>query len=138
MNVILLYISFLSAIFTTDNPKLTLNVSEFKSLKGELIIGIFNNEESFLKDDAAYKNYTITVDEASKTITIDNLPKGEYALSLYHDENSDNKCNLSFIGIPKEAYGFSNNIKPKFSAPSYKDCKFTLISDTEMNITLRH
>lgn len=138
MNVILLYISFLSAIFSSDNPRLTLKVSEFKALKGELIIGIFNNEESFLKDDAAYKNYTITVDEISKTIIIDNLPKGEYALSIYHDENSDNKCNLSFIGIPKEAYGFSNNIKPKFSAPSYKDCKFSLTSDTVMNITLRH
>ena len=77
-----------------------------------------------------FKKYKIKVDKNTALININDLPKGEYAITMYHDENSDNECNRNFMGIPKEAYGFSNNIKPKFGPPKFKDCKFTL-SDSE-------
>lgn len=138
MNIILLYIALFTASFSSDTPELTINISNIKTLKGEIIIGVFNKEATFLKDNAAIKNYTITVNKSTETLVIKNLPKGDYAVSLYHDENSDNECNLNFLGIPKEGYGFSNNIKPKFSAPSYKDCKFSLLENTVLNIVLRN
>lgn len=138
MNILILYLSFLTSFFGNDNPKLTINVQNIKSLKGEIIIGVFNVDKDFLKEGVAIKNYTIAIDEATETIVINDLPKGEYAVSLYHDENSDNECNRNFLGIPKEAYGFSNNVKPKFSAPSYKDCKFLLLDNKVMDIVLRH
>ena len=138
MNIIFLYISLFTVLCSNNNPELTLNISNIKSFKGELIIGVFDNETTFLKDGAAFKNYTIIVDKSTETLVIKNLPKGEYAISLYHDENSDNECNLNFLGIPKEGYGFSNNIKPKFSAPSYKDCKFSLVENKVLNIVLRN
>lgn len=138
MHIIFLYISFFIGLLSNNNPELTINISNVKTMKGELIIGVFDNEKTFLKDGAELKNFTINVDETTETIVIKNLPKGEYAVSLYHDENSDNECNLNFLGIPKEGYGFSNNIKPKFSAPSYSDCKFSLVENTVLNIVLRN
>lgn len=138
MNILILYLSFLTSFFGNDNPQLTIHVQNIKSLKGEIIIGVFNTDKDFLKDGVAIKNYTITVDKATETIVIKDLPKGEYAVSLYHDENSDKECNRNFLGIPKEAYGFSNNVKPKFSAPSYEDCKFTLAENKVLDIALRH
>lgn len=138
MKILILYLSFLASFFGNDNPELTIHVQNIKSLKGEIIIGVFNTDKDFLKDGVAIKNYTITVDKATETIVIKDLPKGEYAISLYHDENSDNECNRNFLGIPKEGYGFSNNVKPKFSAPSYKDCKFTLEQDHALKINLIH
>ncbi|WP_417370914.1 DUF2141 domain-containing protein [Gelidibacter japonicus] len=138
MKILILYLSFLTSFFGNDNPKLTINVQNIKSLKGEIIIGVFNMDKDFLKEGVAIKNYTIAIDEATETIVINDLPKGEYAVSLYHDENSDNECNRNFLGIPKEAYGFSNNVKPKFSAPSYKDCKFLLLDNKVLDIVLRH
>lgn len=138
MKILILYLSFLTSFFGNDNPKLTINVQNIKSLKGEIIIGVFNADKDFLKEGVAIKNYTIAIDEATETIVINDLPKGEYAVSLYHDENSDNECNRNFLGIPKEAYGFSNNVKPKFSAPSYKDCKFLLLDNKVLDIVLSH
>ncbi|WP_163516866.1 DUF2141 domain-containing protein [Gelidibacter japonicus] len=138
MNILILYLSFLTSFFGNDNPQLTIHVQNIKSLKGEIIIGVFNTDKDFLKDGVAIKNYTITVDKATETIVIKDLPKGEYAVSLYHDENSDKECNRNFLGIPKEGYGFSNNVKPKFSAPSYEDCKFTLAENKVLDIALRH
>ena len=58
------------------------------------------------------------------------------AFFLYHDENSDGICNRNMLGSPKEGYGFSNNIKPKPSAPSFKDCKFSLTENTVLDIAL--
>lgn len=138
MNILILYLSFLTSFFGNVNPQLTIHVQNIKSLKGEIIIGVFNTDKDFLKDGVAIKNYTITVDKATETIVIKDLPKGEYAVSLYHDENSDKECNRNFLGIPKEGYGFSNNVKPKFSAPSYEDCKFTLAENKVLDIALRH
>lgn len=138
MNILILYLFFLTSFFGNVNPQLTIHVQNIKSLKGEIIIGVFNTDKDFLKDGVAIKNYTIAIDEAAETIVINDLPKGEYAVSLYHDENSDNECNRNFLGIPKEAYGFSNNVKPKFSAPSYKDCKFLLLDNKVLDIVLRH
>lgn len=76
------------------------------------------------------------VKNASESIVIKDLPKGTYAVSLYHDVNSDKTCNLNFFGIPKEPYAFSNNFKPKFSAPKFKDCQFELNSNKSITIQL--
>lgn len=138
MNILIAYLVLFAGFFGNDNPQLTINIQNIKSFKGEIIIGVFNTDKDFLKDGVAIKNYTIDIDEATETIVIKDLPKGEYAVSLYHDENSDQECNRNFLGIPKEAYGFSNNIKPKFSAPAYNDCKFSLEANKVLDIVLRH
>lgn len=136
MNVIFLYIVLVANLFSTPGPELTINISNIASIKGNIIIGIFDSDKDFLKDGAAFKNYTLEVEGTTETIIISDLPEGNYAVSLFHDENSDNVCNRNFLGIPKEGYGFSNNVKPKLSAPSYKDCKFTLNKNQVLNIVL--
>lgn len=136
MNILLLYIALFTSFIPKDNPELTVQITNIKILKGEIIIGVFNTDVDFLKEGVAIKNYSIPVNKNSETLVIKDLPKGDYAISLYHDENSDNECNRNFLGIPKEGYGFSNNVKPKFSAPSFKDCKFSLVKDHSLEIKL--
>lgn len=135
MKISILLFTFLSTFFSKDHPQLTLHVENIDKLQGKIVIGVFNSEKGFLKEGIA-KNYSIEVGKKKESIVIKDLPPGEYAISIYHDENSDSICNLNFLGIPKEGYGFSNNIKPKFSAPSYADCKFSLNSDQILTIKL--
>ena len=52
------------------------------------------------------------------------IPAGTYALVVLHDENMNGKVDTNWIGIPKEGYGFSNDAKASFSAPSFKDASF--------------
>ncbi len=137
MNIIFLYIALFTGLFSNENPELTINITNIKILKGEIIIGVFNTDVDFLKEGVAIKNYSIKVDNNTGTLVIKDLPKGDYAISLYHDENSDGICNRNMLGIPKEGYGFSNNIKPKFSAPAYEDCKFSLVNKKVLDIVLR-
>ena len=136
MNSIFLYITFITGLFSFENPQLTLKISNIEKMQGEIIIGVFNQDKNFLKDGFAIKNYKIKVDKNTAVIIITDLPKGEYAITMYHDENSDNECNRNFIGIPKEPYAFSNNFKPKFGPPKFKDCKFELSENKTLHIKM--
>lgn len=137
MNSFLIYFLLLSTNpIVNENPQLTITIDNIGLLEGKIRIGVFNKKKGFLKREAAIKHYYITVKNSIESIKITDLPKGDYAFSLFHDENSDDVCNLNFLGIPKEPYGFSNNIKPKFSAPSYADCTFSLDKDILLKVTL--
>ena len=54
------------------------------------------------------------------------LPPGEYALSVFQDVDDDTKLKSNFIGIPREPAALSNNIRPRFGPPKYKDAVFTI------------
>ena len=65
------------------------------------------------------------------------LPHGEYAISLFVDSNGNKKIDKNFLGIPKEQYGFSNNVMGRMSAPSFDQAKFVVSGPTTQNIKLR-
>ena len=50
---------------------------------------------------------------------------GTYAVTVLHDENSNGKMDFNWIGIPTKGYGFSNNAKATFFAPSFAAASFT-------------
>ncbi|HNI91331.1 MAG TPA: DUF2141 domain-containing protein, partial [Leptospiraceae bacterium] len=50
------------------------------------------------------------------------------AIGIMHDENNNLKMDTNLIGIPKEGYGVSNNVKSKLGPPKYEDAKITLQS----------
>ena len=136
MKSLLILFGLISTLIPQNNPKLTIKISNIEKIKGEIKVGVFNTDTNFLKEGHAIKNYSIKVENSTAVLTITDLPKGEYAITIYHDQNSDNECNRNFIGIPKEPYGFSNNVKPKMSAPKYEDCKFTFLENKTLLINL--
>lgn len=111
-------------------------VTNIKNLKGEIKIGLYNNKASFPKKEYMYKSVTMKVSNASETYTIKDLPKGDYAVALFHDKNSDGICNTNFLGIPEEGYGFSKNYKPILSVPSFNNCRINLNDNMQIVIKL--
>ncbi len=98
-------------------------VTNINTLKGSVEVGVFNKPKWFLRKGKEYKTYSQKVTSDTMVIVLKGLKKDDYAISLYHDVNSDSECNLNFLGIPVEPYGFSRNFKPKLSKPSFNDCK---------------
>ena len=135
---LLLCLSLLSGFAANGNPKLTIEVQNIEAIKGNIRIAFFNTSEKFLKEKHIFKRYVIAVNDTTETIIIDDLPKGEYAFMLFHDDNSDDKFNRSLIGVPKEKFAFSNNLKPKYAKPTFEEAKFLLTEDQVFNIKLRY
>ena len=115
----------LSTAIASDK-KLTIIVDGFKEKKGNLMIGIYNSEATFMKQ--TYKGFAVDVTDTSMECTIE-LPEGEYAISVYHDVNGNNKLDTATFGIPTEDYGFSNNAKGLMGAPSFEKAKFSVTQD---------
>ena len=136
MYILFLYFSLLTSFLPKENPQLTIEIQNIESLKGDIRIGVFNANEKFLKENYIFRNYKIAVKNNTEAIVIDDLPKGDYAFILYHDRNADGKLNRSILGVPKEAFGFSNNVRPKLSKPTFEECKFSLKEDLVLTVEL--
>ncbi len=67
-----------------------------------------------------------------------NVPNGSYAISLFHDENSNGAHDKNSLGIPNEGYGFSNNPKARFGPPNLKERLFKVVKNTEMEIKINY
>ena len=119
---------------SAQNVSLTVNVSGFKTNDGKLKVGLYNNEGTFLKE--TYLSLDSKISDLKATVFFKDLPKGEYAISLYHDENNSGVLEKGMFGIPKEAFACSNNAKGKMGPPKYIDAKFTLDSNKEIVIEL--
>lgn len=137
MNYLLfLFFAFYNFSMNSEKFDLKITVTNVNKLRGNIEVGIFNDEKFFLEKGKEYKTYTKSVTEDTIVFVITGLTKADYAISIYHDINADKVCNLNFFGIPKEPYGFSQNFKPKLSKPSFKDCKIELNNNKSIMINL--
>jgi uncharacterized protein (DUF2141 family) len=107
---------------------LTVEISNLRSTKGQVGISLYNRKEGFPQQESSiYRKVNIHSWEGEiAEVVIRDLPEGYYAIASWHDENGDDDMNYSFLGIPKEGYCFSNNIKPWLRAPTWEEARFSL------------
>lgn len=103
---------------------------------GEILYAIFNDRGEFPKGKTFDEGAVRVVSEIDGAIETIDLPEGEYAISVFLDENQNKKLDTNVIGIPKERFGFSNNPKILTGPPGYTKCKFTVTADKEIRIKL--
>ena len=116
---------------------LTVEVSNIENNRGQILIGLYNQAEGFTEIDAVFKKGLLrTVDNSTLSYTFTDIPDGEYALSLFHDENSNSELDTNFIGIPKEGYGFSNNVRPVFRPATFEEAKFSIEGDLKVSVKI--
>lgn len=134
-------IAYIVAILGATNlsyaqHQLTVEVTNLKNNKGVVEIGLFNSKEGFLKEGSQIKKEKVKISDNTVSHTFKDLPKGNYAVAVFHDENQNNICDRNLIGIPIEKYGFSNNFRPKLSAPSFHQVQFLLNKNHKITIKL--
>jgi len=139
---ILLFV-FISIFFVAALPavsestgRVVVNISGFPSSEGFAMVALHDSEESYKGEAAAAiaKTQIKVVDQKAQAI-FGNMAYGGYGVSIYHDENANMKMDKNAMGIPKEAYGFSNNAKGFFGKPDYAKVVFQLNS-AEMQIAI--
>ncbi|WP_151999908.1 MULTISPECIES: DUF2141 domain-containing protein [unclassified Imperialibacter] len=117
-----------------DNQgRLVVKVTNLGDLKGQVMVGLFDKEDNFLKEPI--KGVSAKVTAEGQEVVFENLPYGEYAVSVIHDENENGELD-TFLVIPTEPYGFSNNVMGKFGPPSFEQTKISFKNDTSIEIKL--
>ena len=131
----ILFITITQLLFS-QTYSIALTVTDISKIEGEILIAVYNNEETFLDIENAFKVYSKKVKKNTMVLNPNNYPKGNYSIALFHDEDINGKMERNFLGIPSEDYGFSNISSTVFSRPSYEETKFYLNSDTTITIPL--
>jgi uncharacterized protein (DUF2141 family) len=143
---VLLKISLISLLGLINEPtsvmgsdKIKIIIPNVKSDKGNLLIAIFNQATGFPEDASiAFQTAKLKAQKGKQFFVLDQLAHGRYAIAIFHDENGDGKMNKNMLGIPKEGYGVSNNVKNLMSAPAFKDAVFSHTKETELSIQLNY
>lgn len=115
---------------------LTVQIKEFRNTNGSLHYLLFNSEKGYPDNEKdGFRKGSVKAED--KKFIIENLPAGEYALTVIHDEDDDGKLD-TFLGIPAEGFAFSNNPKVFFGPPSYEKTKFKLDGDDKITLKLKY
>ncbi len=144
MNKLLLIVLFLAAVFaimpTDARPEeletLTISINGFSNNNGFARVGLYNSEATFTGKGKAFREKKIKIKDKKAICEFKDIPQGEYAVRLFHDENINGSLEKNFMGIPKEAYGVSNNTKSKTGPPKYKKARFKFTKSKIINIKL--
>lgn len=124
---------------STGTATLTVHVTGARNAKGNIRVALFRDAKGF-PNDTSHAIHTQAADidpqTSSAQVVFADLPDGVYAVSVFHDENMNEKLDKNFVGVPKEGYGASNNPKKRMGPPTFDETKFQL-SGTEQSVEIK-
>jgi uncharacterized protein (DUF2141 family) len=115
---------------------LTVQVANVKSDKGQIAVALYNSEKDFMK--TRYQGKVTKAIKGAVEIVFENIPTGYYGLSIMHDANGNDKLDTNMLGIPKEGFGFSNNVMGTFGPPSFEKAKVEVNSNKKVSISMKY
>lgn len=122
-------------------PGIHVEILEIKNSRGKIACALFESAEGF-PSRFLHHATDIVLTEIRNTRARCNfveIPQGTYALAVIHDENMNGELDTNWLGVPKEGYGFSNDVKIRGGAPSFDAAGFRYEGQTmEMTITLNY
>lgn len=109
-------------------------VNQMRSEKGTVYFGLYDSAEKFANREFI-QSRAIKANMNGVTVIFEDVPKGEYAITCFYDENDNGKMDFSSNGMPLEDYGSSNNVM-NFGPPRFSDAKF-VVSDKDLTFEIK-
>lgn len=121
--------------------KVKLEFENLRSSKGQILVGVYTDETSFKKEKSV-KDIIVPkrlMRDGKVTYEVE-LPEGTYGIAVCDDENANDKMDYTFVGWPKEGFGFSNHQHTGMSKPAFEEFQFTIESgrSTRVKVPLRY
>jgi uncharacterized protein (DUF2141 family) len=128
---------------------LRVTVEGMRASTGTVLIGLYDgrtsfdraialsSKEGFLNDLERFAGAGLRAGrERSASFVFADLPRGDYAVILFHDENGNGKLDMNFWGVPTEPYGFSNDAQGFLGPPAIKDAMLSIDGGRTISIKL--
>lgn len=120
-----------------EGVTLTVTVTNIPGAKGNLLVGLYNSEKTFLKKPVRNSPKIPVTAEEDVTTTIEGVTPGTYAISVIQDLNGNGKLDKNLVGMPKEPLAFSVIKKIPRGRPTFEACSFEVgEDDISMTISL--
>lgn len=119
-NLLLILLLWLPVVARSQGS-IEVKVTEIREAKGDIRVGLFKDADTFLKK--AIEGKVVKASKDGVTVVFENVPEGDYAVSVLHDENGNGEMDSNVVGIPKEGFAFGNNAMGTFGPPSFEKAK---------------
>ena len=135
--IMIVFLLFCSLPVYSQGAKQTIVFNNTGRKGGKVYVAFYNREADFLKEEKMCMGKTVEINARGlATISFENIASGTYAIAAFLDENGNGKMDTNFFGIPKEKYGFSNNIRPMMRAATFKEASFA-VTNKESTIHIK-
>lgn len=117
---------------------LEVKVTNIRSAKGKIMLALYRQPNGFPDSpEKAFLLRTLPAQKGALQVALPNVPPGTYALAIFHDANDDGKLNTNLLGIPKEDYGFSNQARPGFRAPTFSEASIKISGNSAHEVEIK-
>jgi len=127
---------------TADVVPTQIHVGVFglRNNNGQVLCSLFSSAIAFpKKDDKAVAHYTAEISDRQASCEFSGIAPGTYAVSAFHDENSNGKLDANFMGIPREGVAASNDARGRLGPPKFNDAAFQVSGDqVNLKITITY
>jgi len=127
-----LFLLFLLPLSTFSQFTLTVEITGLRNNNGNLLYELFDQNHKSLKVG------TENISNNKCVIVLDNVKPGMYAFNYIHDENKNRKLDTKMLFIPKEGFGYSNNVDAKFGPPAFEKWLFEVKENTKLSCKITY
>jgi uncharacterized protein (DUF2141 family) len=127
-------LAFLLAANPTRAALVQINVTGVADARGHVRVELCT-KDTFLTTACPYRG-DAPASVGSTLVTVENVPPGQYAAQVFHDETDEGVVHQNLLGIPREKIGFSNDAPLHFRGPLFKDAAFK-VGDEIQRVTLK-
>lgn len=125
--ILLLIIAASSLPVFSQLGKISIEIANIRSEKGLIRLALYDHKDQFPNDPSRFYDFEKTFkQDGSMYLELVDIPQGIYVISVLDDEDENDKMKFNLLRMPREGYGFSNNIKPRHKSPPYEECSFQI------------
>lgn len=113
-----------------DENEIRVVVTGVKKAVGLITADLFpNRQENFLRSRGRLKQVKFAAKAPATRFCITAPEPGDFAVSVYHDENANGDFDKGAFGLPAEPWGLSQNPKVRFGPPGVEETIFPVGPD---------
>ena len=102
---------------------LVITVTGIEDRPGEIGCSLYASDAGFPMDPAKAQSIWQPVSSDEMTCRFQGLAPGPYAVAVSQDFNGNRETDTNFLGIPREPWGVTNNIRPGLRAPRFYEAQ---------------
>lgn len=121
-----------------EQEGIRVDITRLRNNNGHVLISLFKDGNGYPDQvEKAVRRAKLSIKDKTAWVLFTGLPAGKYAVAILHDENDDQRMNKTGLGLPREGYGFSNNVMGAFGPPTFSRAGFAYSGKNLLQLQIR-
>lgn len=122
---------------TAEPGSVTVTVEDFDAAEGQLLVALFRAQDGFPSDpDRAAQKRVVQLSGVPDPIRFEGVPAGAFAVSVFHDLDSDFELDTNWLGIPSERWGVTNDAEGWLGPPKFSKARLVLHPGEALDVSV--